>query len=302
MLEKRDSADEVQPDVFMYYCSWVGIDDPSRQRILPIDEENRRRASAEIEEVASLYQAFQKGEPAAAPWTVKASALGDRFDVKACLPQAGARVGDWEAAGFTVSTLAAFLDLAVTDENRDERLIDTAQADELVSYLRVRYDGFCEAGEEVLTSDLTKQTLTRVGAGDLVFSHINAIHGAVAVVPAEFDGYVVTSEYTVCRATGDLSADVLWSLIRSPEARAEMLLLATGIGRTRVRWAELQQLRLPVPGDQVRKRIERAVQAANKAEKKMLDLRAEATRASSEDLLLDSERARSIIAAFRPPR
>jgi len=302
MLEKRQSADEIQPDLFMYYCSWVGIDDPSRQRILPIDEENRRRASAEIQEVTSLYRAFQKGEAVAAPWTVKASAITDRFDVKACLPEAGARIHDWEGAGFTVEPLGAFLNLAVTDDNKDERRIDTSNSDELVSYLRVRYDGFCEAGEEILTSDVAKQTLTRVETGDLVFSHINAIHGAVAVVPAEFDGFVVTNEYTVCRVGGEQSADVLWALIRSPEARAEMLLLATGIGRTRVRWAELKRLRLPVPAVDVRKRIEKAVRAANQAEQRMLELRAEATRTAAEDMLLDSDRARSIIAAFRPPR
>jgi len=302
LLEKRQSADEAQPDVFMYYCSWVGIDDPSRQRILPVDEENRRRASAEIQEVTALYRAFQRGDSAAAPWKVKATAIEDRFDVKACLPEAGARVRDWEEAGFTVQPLETFLHLAVNDDNKDERLIDTSSSDELVSYLRVRYDGFCEAGEEILTSDVAKQTLTRVEAGDLVFSHINAIHGAVAVVPPEFDGFVVTSEYTVCQACGDLSADVLWAIIRSPEARAEMLLLATGIGRTRVRWAELKQLRLPIPGPEVRKRIENAVRAARKAEQLMLELRAKATRTAAEDMLLDSERSQSIIAAFRPPR
>lgn len=302
MLEKRQSLDESQPDVFMFYCSSVGIDDPSRQRILPIDEYNRKSAAEEIKAVTALYRAFQLGDPAAKPWTVKADAIKDRFDVKACLPEAGARVNDWERVGFTVKPLRTLLKFAVNDVNKDDRLIDTANADELVNYLRVRYDGSCEAGDEVLTNDQAKQILTRVEAGDLVFSHINAIHGAVAVVPPEFDGFVVTNEYTVCRANGELSADVLWALIRSPEARAEMLLLATGIGRTRVRWAELSQLRLPVPSIEVRTRIQEAVRAANAAEQQMLQLRAEAARTAAEEMLLDSEKSRSIIAAFRPPR
>lgn len=85
-------------------------------------------------------------------------------------------------------------------------------------------------------------------------------------------------------------------------ARGVTGLVATGIGRTRVRWAELKQLRLPIPGPEVRKRIENAVRAASKAEQRMLELRAEATRTAAEDMLLDSERSRSIIAAFRPPR
>ncbi|WP_338857962.1 N-6 DNA methylase (plasmid) [Gordonia hongkongensis] len=302
VLEKKTSEDEAQPDVFMYYCSWVGVDDPARQRILPVDADNRERARAEIEEVVALYRAFQAGDPAAAANTVSAASIADRFDVKACLPEAEARIPEWEAAGFAIRPLGDLIELAVNDGNRAMREIDTSSADELVTYLRVRYDGFCEAGDEVSTADIAKQTLTRVQAGDFVFSHINAIHGAVAVVPDELDGLVATSEYTVCRPSSDLSVSVIWALVRSPEARAEMLLLATGIGRTRVRWAELKKLRLPVPGQDVQDRIDDAVRRANEAEDTMRRLRAEASRTAAVEMLLDSERSRSIIAAFKPPR
>lgn len=302
VLEKKSSEDEIQPDVFMYYCSWVGVDDSSRQRILPVDAENRERARGEIERVTALYRAFQAGDPDAAAWTVSAASIADRFDVKACLPEAEARVPDWEAAGFTIQPLGDLLELAVTQVAQAEREIDSSSTDELVTYLRVRYDGFCEAGDEVSTADIAKQTLTRVRSGDFVFSHINAIHGAVAVVPEEFDGLVVTNEYTVCRPSSNLSASVIWALVRSHEARAEMLLLATGIGRTRVRWDELRKLRLPVPGPDVRDRIDDAVKRANEAEDAMRRLRAEASRTASVEMLLDSERSRSIISAFKPPR
>lgn len=302
VLEKKSSKHEAQPDVFMYYCSWVGVDDPSRQRILPIDAENREHAREEIERVTALYRAFQAGEPEAGPWTVSAEAIADRFDVKACLPEAESRVPDWEVAGFTIRPLGELLELSVNDANRADRQIDTSVTDDLVTYLRVRYDGFCEAGDEVSTSDIAKQTLSRVHAGDLVFSHINAIHGAVAVTPTEFDGYVVTNEYTVCRPSTDLSANVIWAMLRSPEARAEMLLLATGIGRTRVRWEELRKMRLPLPDQGVRERIDDAIQRAKQAEDEVRRLRAEANQTASTEMLLDSERSRSIIAAFKPPR
>jgi len=302
VLEKKSSEDEAQPDVFMYYCSYVGVDDPSRARILPIDAQNRERAREEIERVTALYKAFQAGEAAAKDWTVSAAAIADRLDVKACLPEAEARVPAWKAAGFTVKPLGELLELAVSDANRAEREIDTSETDDLVTYLRVRYDGFCEAGDEVATGDVGAQTFTRVQTGDLVFSHINAIHGAVAVVPEEFDGLVVTSEYTVCRPRGELGANVIWALVRSPEARAEMLLLATGIGRTRVRWSELKKLRLPIPDASVRERIDDAVKRANAAEEDMRRLRAEANEVAAVEMLLDSDRSRSIIAAFKPPR
>lgn len=302
VLEKKTSENEEQPDVFMYYCSWVGVDDPSRQRILPIDAENREQARQEINRVTALYKAFRSGDPAAASWTVGAASIADRFDVKACLPEPESRVPDWEAAGFTIRPLDELLELAVTDDNRADREIDTSLTDDLVTYLRVRYDGFCEAGDEVSTSDIARQTLTRVEAGDLVFSHINAIHGAAAVVPDEFDGLVVTNEFTVCKPSSDLSATVVWALVRSPEARAELLLLATGIGRTRVHWKELRKLRLPIPRQDVRDRIDDAVKRANQAEDDMRRLRAEANQTASTEMLLDSERSRTIIAAFKPPR
>ena len=303
LLEKKVSDDEFQPDVFMYYCSWVGVDDPARTRILPVDAENRERARKEIEEVSSLYRAFQSGQPEAAGWTVSADAISDRLDVKACLPEAEARVPDWEDSGFVVQRLDELIGLAVTDANRAGREIDTSESDELVTYLRVQYDGFCESGDEASAGDLPNQVLTRVSQGDLVISHINAIHGAIAVVPEEFDGFVVTNEYTVCRPKdGALSSNVLWALVRSPEARAEMLLLSTGIGRTRVRWAELKKLRLPVPDMKVQELIETSVVQANAAEAEARRLRLATGDIAATELQLDSERARTIIAAFKPPR
>ena len=81
-----------------------------------------------------------------------------------------------------------------------------------------------------------------------------------------------------------------------------MLLLATGIGRTRVRWSELKKLRLPIPDASVRERIDDAVKRANAAEEDMRRLRAEANQTAAVEMLLDSDRSRSIIAAFKPPR
>lgn len=100
LLEKKIDKSVVQPSVFMYYCTQVGVDDPSRQRILPVDEENRLLATDEITEVVRLYRAFQAGDAEAAKWSVEASAIADRFDVKACLPEPQAKVSDWIEAGF----------------------------------------------------------------------------------------------------------------------------------------------------------------------------------------------------------
>lgn len=61
----------------------------------------------------------------------------------------------------------------------------------------------------MVTSDSKYRYLYRVAAGDFVISDINAINGAIAVIPDERDGL---------------------------EARSGLLLLSTGIGRTRIGW------------------------------------------------------------------
>jgi len=302
LLEKRRSKADVQPDVFMYYCSYVGVDDPSRQRLLPVDEHNRRHALAEIERVIALYDAFERGSSEADEWIVSAQAVSERFDVKHCLPEPEARVADWVDASFEVVPLSELADLAIDSSNESERVIETGETDEVVNYLRVRYDGFCESGDEAFTGDLPNIKLTRVEEGDIVFSHINAIHGAVGIVPAELAGYVVTNEYTVCRANERISASVLWTILRSNEARAELILLATGIGRTRVKWSELRELKLPLPGDALQSQVTKALQEASEAEDAARNLRREATELAARELLLDSQRARTLIAAFKPPR
>lgn len=302
ILKKKATEDEQQPSVFMYYCTAVGIDDAPRQRVLPIDEQNRERAKLEIEEVGRLYRAFQLGHQDAANWTVPAEAIGDRMDVKACLPRHGARVAEWQAAGFEVAKVGTLLRLAVDPDEASDRRIDTDATDELVTYLRVRYDGFCEAGDEVLTSDLTRQQLIRVKAGDIVISHINAIHGAVAVVPHEFDGLVVTNEFTVCAVAGKVTAGVVWSLLRSTEARADLLLMSTGIGRTRVNWDIISELHVPVPTARQQADIEASLAKANEAQQTMTDLRRGVQTMVGSDVLLDSPHARQIISAFKPPR
>ncbi|TFC48931.1 restriction endonuclease subunit M [Cryobacterium shii] len=301
VLEKKLAPSEKQPDVFMYYCTVVGVDDAPRQRILPIDAENRKRATEEIQTAVSLYRSFQSGDPVADAWRVPAKAIADRMDVKACLPESGNRVPDWVAAGFEVKEVDDLLELAASGHASD-RIIDTKVDDELVTYLRVRYDGFCEAGEEIQTSDVAAQKLTRVEAGDIIFSHINAIHGAVGVVPIELEGCVVTSEYTVCRAKPGLSASVIWTLLRAPQTRADMLLLSTGIGRTRVKWNILRTLKLPIPDEETQTRISRALDKANRAERQVDELRTAAKAIAENELLLGGEAAQNIIAAFRPPR
>jgi type I restriction enzyme M protein len=306
VLEKRVSAHQDQPSVFMYYCTAVGVDDAPRQRVLPVDEANRQAAQREIARVSALFDAFHNGRSEAVSWTVPAEAISDRMDVKACLAQPSRRVAEWRDVGLNVVALGdliAPVALNASSPDKPGRVIDPDTADdELVTYLRVRYDGCTESGDEVWTSDVGCRRLIRVRQGDIVLSHINALHGAVGVVPTEHAGHVVTAEYTVCRANDGVDPLVVCALVRSPEARADLLLLATGIGRTRIQWAEARNLLLPEPTPELNEEIVARLARADQADREGQALRRDTRRLVEEQLRLDSPTARAIIAAFKPPR
>ena len=297
ILEKKRDPQETQPDVFMYYCGHVGVDDSPRQRRLPVDIINRQKATDEIEAVANLYAAFKRGDAAAASWTVKAADLGDRLDVKANLIRPGEQVPAWKNAGLSVVTVDELL--APVPETRT---FPASDGEGLGRYLRVRYDGFCEAGDEFAFDDVQPQRFTTVRTGDVVFSHINAVHGAVGVVPEELDGCVVTSEYSVCRTLTADEEPVVWTLLRSVQARADLIALATGIGRTRVSWTEIARLQLPWPDETLRESIRDAFRKANEAERRARALRLDAAATTALQLNLAPAKAQEVISAFKPPR
>lgn len=311
VLEKKAADNQEQPPVFMYYCTKVGVDDVARQRVLPADEIARERAGQEIETVMDLYTAFKNGEERASAWAVQPEKLAGRLDVKACLPQVGRRVTAWEEAGLTVVTADAMLEPGFLPEEDGEEDVAVARASDLivaadtseeVTHLRVRYDGFAEPGDTIVASDSKYRTLYRVRENDIVISHINAVHGAVCVVPADLGGTVVTSEYTVCRAREGYDPYLLWEMLRTPEARADLLLSSSGIGRTRVHWANVRELKLPIPPDDVAAKVVEAVKLAHQREAEARQAYALARKSLSDALGTDNRESRDLLAAFKPPR
>ncbi|WP_432160282.1 N-6 DNA methylase [Streptomyces sp. NRRL F-5630] len=311
VLQKKHHAEEEQTPIFMYYCTRVGIDEVARQRVLPIDEENRRAAEAEIDKVGKLYRDFLNGNPDEA-WIVSPEAIEGRMDVKACLPSAGRNVERWREEGHEVLGVGQMLKLAfggaefaTSEEDSVDRASDVvipADSEELVTLLRVRYDGTAEPGETIAASDSTYDVLYKVRAGDVVISHINAVHGAVAVIPEELEGLVATKEYTVCRPRKGYHPYLIWQMLRTPEARADLLLSSTGMGRTRVDWPIVSQLQLPVPSMQISEAAIKAVEDARALERKAQELYVTAAKTLGSSLNLDNTEARALLAAFKPPR
>ena len=317
-LQKKNEPEDEQPPVFMYYSTSVGLDDPSRQRVLPRDVLTRQKALSEVLIVREAYQKFLKGDPSIGQFLVPADRVSDRLDVKSCLPKPGRQVLFWKKMGFNLVSFGDLVELvfpplppgqfeptkeSVDDaELADHELIDPLTSSEEVTFLRVRYDGFAEAGESVPAASTNYRVLRRIRENDLVVSNINAVHGAFAVVPANLDGLVVSPEYTVCRALNGVDPRLLWMLLRTPESRSDLLLLATGIGRTRIVWENLKQLQLPLPEENLADEAVRAIRDAERKEAEAVALRESITRKFESCLGMDNQESRDILEAFRPPK
>lgn len=289
-----------QGAVFMYPCKYVGVDDPDRQRTLPIDRENRISAAREIQDVLREYSLFENGE-GNPKYTVPAVSILDRLDVKSCLEHAGRLVNHWRAQGMRVLPLSDLASVYAPSDDSDDVVL-TAHCDDFVTYVRITYDGFAVPGDQAVASETGYARLYRVHSNDLVVSNIGATYGSIGVVPAELDGCVVTSEYTILKARQGVDPRVLWLILRTPDIRADMLITATGISRTRVKWNTLKRLQVPVVDHDLAQRVVAATEAADAAQRLLLQKRAAAEAAINEALGTDTLEASEILTAFKPPQ
>ncbi len=87
--------------------------------------------------------------------------------------------------------------------------------------------------------------------GDIVFSSIDLWKGCIAVVPAEFDGALVTKEFPVYEVTEErLDADFLSCLLRSRYYQRAFRAITTGhSNRRRTQTADFEALEISFPPD-----------------------------------------------------
>ena len=137
---------------------------------------------------------------------------------------------------------------------------------------------------------------------DVVISNIAASHGSIAVVPEELDGSVVSSEYTVLEPLEGRDPVALQLVLRSPEVRSDILLSASGANRTRTRWSLIKDLQVPYPSKELLKTVRAHNDAADAAKRKAAAEREKARSTLEIDLLLRSEEADTVLAAFKPPK
>ena len=301
VLEKKRVADEIQPDAFMYPCEYVGIDDPSRARTLPIDNANRERAKREIDVVLQELEKFQSGRAPRGKYIVPASRLSDRLDVKHCLMAKGHQVRQWTKAGLRVLSIEDVLEpVAYTENSNNVIECESSTAPEIP--LIVRYDGTAEAGEPILPADTQHGKLYRVATDDVVVSNIAASYGSIAVVPKHLNGAVVSNEYTVLRVKEGFDAQLVCVILRSPVVLAELLLVATGANRTRVRWDTMKTVQMPYPASHKAQHFMLAMRDADEREKKAMEDKHREIEATIGSLHLSSNRSQTVLSAFKPPK
>jgi type I restriction enzyme M protein len=297
IAEKRDPEKvQAQPPVFMYPCQYIGIDDPKRQRARAGDAEARRLAQNEIRIVVEEYEKFLGGD--VQNYSVSPERMAGRFDVKNCLMKPGRSIAIWSKNGFRTLPMSDALEERAYEE---EDIIRKDHPEE-VRVLVVRYEGVAEGGDDILPAEGSYARLYPVHAGDIVISNIAASHGSIAVVPPELDRCVVSSEYTILKPKPGFDSVILQLILRSPEVRADILLSASGANRTRTRWDLMQNIIIPYPGPEIIARVKKLAQEADDAKRcaaAALDGAREQTETS---LLLRSDEANTILAAFRPPK
>lgn len=298
ILEKRESLYQDQPPVFMFACKYVGNDDPSRARTLPIDAVIREKAKQEIDEVCALYSAFVSGQ-CDQKYIVSPERIQDRLDVKNCWLKKGRSVDRWRSDGLTIYHISDIMDPKEYDDNNT---IVTKGNDETVRQLIVRYSGEAEEGDEITASDTQYSKLYVVNSGDIVMSNIAASYGSIAVVPDELDGCVVSSEYTVLKVKEPFDARIIKCILRSPEIRSEILLSSTGSNRTRIQWDDFKKICIVYPDANTEQQMLNSINRVEKLTDELKRISGEASRIVEDKYSLSEEAAIDILQAFKPPK
>jgi len=109
--------------------------------------------------------------------------------------------------------------------------------------------------------------LTTLRAGDFVYPKLMAWEGALAVVPPECDGLVVSTEFPVFEIdTNRVLPEVLDVYFRDPEVWPQLSSQSTGtnVRRQRLNPSDFLAYQFPLPSRQAQARLQQVTAALNK--------------------------------------
>jgi len=293
-LEKRKPKETGQPDAFVFECRYLGLDDVVLRTRPSVADQARKMAEQETEEVLAAFDDYLNGKEG--PWLVPGDQLGNRLDAKSLRPWRATELEPkWKNAGAISDTLANLVDPVWEPVS--------LEPNRTYEFLKITYEGRAARGETSLGKEVGYSEVSAAKAGDIVVSNISAVYRAICVLPESAQNLLISKEFTVLRPKKGrkVDANYLWAVLRSAAVVAEWLSGATGVGRHRVGWDQLQNQRIPLLGSRVQKAIGDYYRKAEEYEAKITALQASATDALA-PLELEGETAIDRLARAKPPK
>lgn len=295
-LKKKESPSEQQSSIFMEECVAVGLEDKPQRTPESERREARRATREEVESISEEFRRFEAGEED--EWLVGPEDIDDRLDVKYCRPHDNPARNLWQDNDLPLVTIEDAVEL-VEDTVRPEN-----HPDEEFTFLEVSYAGEGRKGETKFGSEIGYSEVKRGQPGDVVMSHINAVHGALCVLSESLSDVVISKEYSILRVTEEEKFDPLYLklILRSPEFRAMLLSRSSGGGRHRVDWDALRNLKIPAMALEKQRAITSDIRRAKDLRQQADELEKESVDTLWDQLHLRNEEALHRLKAAGPPQ
>lgn len=294
LIKARNNALEDQPDLFVYESRHIGRDDLPPKTRQSVSELAKQNAEEEIDEIATIFEEYLRGEKG--PWLVPSEKISDRLDAKFLrLWSVDSLVPKWRTKGIEYKPLVGLVDVIEEPVKLDP--------DVPYNFLKVSYGGYAEQGERALGKEISYRKLGTASTGDIVVSNINAVNGAVCVIPHGMKHLLVSSMFTVLRVKPGVKVDpaYLWIVLRSPGIKAEWLSMATGVGRQPIDWTKIQNQKIPLLPYQRQKKIGDICRSVQEYEQKIAQAK-EAANGIVDELDLCPASAQDRLERAKPPR
>lgn len=92
------------------------------------------------------------------------------------------------------------------------------------------------------------------------------------------------------------------ALLRSPEIRSELLVRASGVGRTRIDWSVMRDIVVPKPAAAMAKELVRKMENAEEMIRKAVALQVEVRSQLESSFDLATDAAITTLQQFKPPK
>ncbi|BBJ23867.1 N-6 DNA methylase [Candidatus Nitrotoga sp. AM1P] len=239
---RRRKECEVQSDVFMASSVCLGIEEKTARRIGIDAATLSTQKLVEAQTIVKSFENYLDGK--AGNYTVPASRIADRMDVKFCIADGGRKTSIWEAKKLSICLIQDVLHPAA---GRKLSVLET----DAYQFLRVNYDGDVIEGDIIEGAECSYSALYVVKSWDILMSNMGVGRGAVGIVPPFHSGKFVSNEYTILQADSEEEAVYYCNLLRTKEILGDILASTTGMNRGRIKWDSISTVIVPkyVPGN-----------------------------------------------------